>query len=120
MQEDGNLIDSVIRLSDGELPAGVSEETLKQFEAKLGSPLPELLRQLLRKANGGETILARSERPFIPNSLEAMGTTELWKYMLQVVEESTGGDFEPDVFIGRYLPLGDDYGGEVIVIDLRT
>lgn len=117
--QDQQLVDDVVRLSGGDLPGGVAKPRLDLFETKLGAKLPSLLRALLLRANGGESILARWHGPYVPDHLEGLTRDTLWEYLLSTVAASSGGKLDATLFVGKYLPLGDDYSGEIYLIDLR-
>lgn len=79
------------------------------------------LRTALMEANGAEWEFARHESPFIPDDLGAMTEEALWHFLLLPVKESNGPTpIAVDEFAGRYLPLGDDYSGEIVLLDLKT
>lgn len=118
MQE-RQLVDDVIRLSGDGLPAGVAKARLALFEKKLGVELPSLLKALLQRANGGESILARWHGSYVPDDLEELSREALWDYLLMTVAASAGGEIDAELFVGKYLPLGDDYSGEIYLVDLR-
>lgn len=102
---DDDMIEAVASHDPGLLRPGVEAARLALFEKKLGKKLPPLLKAFLLRANGGESLLARCDRPFVPDELETFDKKALQAY----VGLKAG-----------LLPLGDDYGGDIVAVDLGS
>ena len=72
------------------------------FAQTLGVNLPPLFTQLLTRANGGETILARSEA-LVPADLRSHTRVMLWQHLLSPL--AVWG-VDTTQYYGRLLPIG--------------
>jgi hypothetical protein len=95
--------------------AGASKADIAAFEKALGVNLPEELTSALFAANGSEWTFARHEERFIPEGIATMSTAALWDHLLAPI-----ADCDTKAFKGRFLPLGDDYSGRMVLLELKN
>lgn len=94
----------------------VTEKDLEDFQRVLGAKLPDELLAAVLAENGGEWEFSRYDTgPFVPDGFRGMTKNDLWLRMLEPVVDAVPGEFT-----GRYLPIGDDYSGETVLVDLKT
>jgi cell wall assembly regulator SMI1 len=114
---DEELLDQTLATRLNKQLVGAKPEDIATFETHAGVILPDLLKQLLTRSNGGEWNFARMCDEFIPNGKES--AEQVWEHLVQpfLHEQNSIEDFRS--LIGKILPLGDDYGGELIGLDYR-